>query len=446
MKKSFALLLALLLAFSVSGCSEAIQQIEIPPLPEVTPTPRPQMETEEPEDPEESTETPQPTEKAQDKEGEEPIRILVANGRTEKTDYDPAEGEELILTFAYDMPRVYVENEPKISERINESLATVEDTFYTGNSYGEEGGYLGYSAMLEAAEDNFSYVRDNNAAGMPLEYSDSLSAKVTRADDSVLSVVYTENCYMGGAHGSYGSEAYNFDVTTGEQLTLDMLAEDEEALSDFLTEKMLDLAEKDEDGRYTDAIAADMLPEGGMEVALRSLLRSGSWYFDTEGLVIFSDLEELGPYAAGIVEFCIPYSELEDEIDAKWLFPGQRQGKGELEAVDLKEIDGGETEIVDLLNIHESGTDLCILFDGRVYDVSVCSVFYSGSFHDDFQFWYASSLCDCALQLKVVVPDGLPNLRIAYTTADGVRHGKLLSQSGLDGKFMLVDDDIEAVG
>ena len=41
MKKCLALLMALLMAMSVVGCAESLQQIEIPPLPEVTPTPEP---------------------------------------------------------------------------------------------------------------------------------------------------------------------------------------------------------------------------------------------------------------------------------------------------------------------------------------------------------------------------------------------------------------------
>ncbi len=101
---------------------------------------------------------------------------------------------------------------------------------------------------------------------------------------------------------------------------------------------------------------------------------------------------------------------------------------------------------MDSLILNEDGQELCIAANGRIYDVSVCSVYYVDRFYENTQFWYASSLSDCALQLQVVVPDGLPNLRISYTTADGVRHGKLLSQSGADGSFMLVDDDIQAVG
>ena len=53
MKKTVSLLLALLMALSLVGCAESLQQIEIPPFPEVTPTPGP-IET--------NTQTPAPTE------------------------------------------------------------------------------------------------------------------------------------------------------------------------------------------------------------------------------------------------------------------------------------------------------------------------------------------------------------------------------------------------
>ena len=167
MKKTLALLMALVMALALCGCAENLPQIEIPPIPKITDTPQPQPQTGEDEGTSETTdqipEAPLPTAEETPVTGEEAhIRILVTNGRTEMNDYDPAEGEELILNFAYDMPRVYVENEPEVSARINETLATVEETFYTGDSYSEEGRFIGYSAMLEAAEDNFSYVREKS--------------------------------------------------------------------------------------------------------------------------------------------------------------------------------------------------------------------------------------------------------------------------------------------
>jgi hypothetical protein len=361
-------------------------------------------------------------------------------------DYAPAEGEELILDFSYDMPRVLYEADPIVAQEVNEVLATIEETFYSGQDYGLKQEFLGYNTMLEAAEDNFSYVREYQVEGAMLEYSDCLKALVQRLDGNLLSILYSDSSFTGGAHGSYFQFAYTFDMTTGQVLTLDRLSSDYDALADFLVQTMLEQAELDEDGYYSEKLVDDFLPAGGREEAFRNLLREGSWYFDREGLMFFSNLYELGPYAAGITEFRIPYAQLEGKIEPRFLFPGERTGKGRLTVDELSNQEGGELPIVDKLVVSEDGQQLCLMAEGEVYDVRICSVYYVDKFYEDAQLWCASSLKDCALQLQAVVPEGLPDLLITYYTADGERHGKLLSQSGADGSFLLVDDNIEAVG
>ena len=455
MKKSICLLLALTMALALCGCAESLQQIEIPPLPQVTPTPAPASAapaTETPAPVVEIPERPQPTGEGTEPSAapieintpkEESSRILVNIGRTQIQDFDPAEGEELILDFSYDMPRVLFEQKPEVAEKINEVLATVEETFYTGQDYGLRLQFIGYNGMLEAAEDNFSWVREYQVEGQSLELSDCLSAKVTRLDDNMLSILYSDVNYTGGAHGSYGSFGYTFDMSTGELLSLEKLSSDPAGLSEYLVQTMLEMAEADPESF---PVEDSFLPAGGREEAFRNLLREGAWYFDREGLVIFSTLYELAPYAAGITEFPIPYEKLAGKIDGRYLFPVERSGNGRVLVDELSALDGGSLEIVDKITAHEDGAQLCLTAEGLIYDVSISRVYYVDRFYENEQLWCASSLQDCAVQLQAVVPDGLPNLLITYYTGDGVRHGKLLSQSGQDGSFMLVDDDIQAVG
>lgn len=455
MKKLVAVLLMLSMAIALCGCAESLQQIEIPPFPVVTPTEAPAaaeadqpVSTAEPAASQDAeSATPEQTEQTAPVEEENGKTILVGKKTISSSDYDPAEHLELILSFSYDQMRVSCEELPEVCSRINETLATIEEAFYTGNDYGMDLQFMGYNGMLELAEDNYAYVKEYQVEGLSLEFSDNLTAKVTRADSSVLSIVYSDTCYAGGAHGSYGIFAYSFDMQTGEILSLDKLSADPAAMKDALVQIMLSIAEEDQDGYYSEKISDDFLPAGGREEAFRALLREGAWHFDREGMVIDSSLYELGPYAVGITEFHIPYSRLESVVDGRWLSPAEnRSGKGKLEALALDELEGGDAEIIDMLSINEDGEKLCILADGRIYDVSVTTVYYVDRFYEDTQLWYASTMADCALQLQVVIPDGLPNLLITYYTADGVRHGKLLSQSGADGSFLLVDDDIEAVG
>ena len=162
--------------------------------------------------------------------------------------------------------------------------------------------------------------------------------------------------------------------------------------------------------------------------------------------MIFSTLYELGPYAAGITEFHIPYAKLEGKIDQRFLYPADRTGTGLVSAVELSEVEGGALPIVDKITVSDDGQQIALVVEGNIYDVSISTVYYVDRFYEQAQLWNASSLTDCAIQLQTVVPEGLPDLLITYYDADGVRHGKLLSQSGLDGSYLLVDDDIQAVG
>ena len=94
-------------------------------------------------------------------------------------------------------------------------------------------------------------------------------------------------------------------------------------------------------------------------------------------------------------------------------------------------------------------TQLCIKVSGAVYDVSVCSVEYAdfdSRFYTTGEHWYCSYMKDSAIQLETMIPDGIPNLMVSYTDADGVNHSKLVSQSGMDGSFLLIDDNIEVLG
>lgn len=460
MKKTIALLLALFMMLSVSGCAESLKQIEIPPLPQVTPTPGPVAAVSS--DPVESSESPAPTGEAPaPTAGQEIIlpataapaegreagsSILVGISRTELSENDPAEGTELILSFSYDMPRVLWEEKPAVASKINELLATVEETFYTGNDYGLELTFMGYNAMLETAEDNFAYVKEYQVEGAALEMTDSLSARIQRLDEGMLSFLYADSTFTGGAHGSYSQFGLSFDMESGELLTLDSLSDDPEALKASLLQIMLELAEKDEDGYYSDRVVDSFLPEGGREEAFRNLLRDDSWYFDRDGMVIFSSLYELGPYAAGITEFHVPYAQLEGSIYERFLYPAERTGSCRVSATALSEVEGGDLPIVDKITVSEDGQKIALVVEGSIYDVRISRVYYVDRFYEQYQLWGASSLSDCALQLETVVPEGLPDLLISYYTADGQRQGKLLSQSGLDGSYLLVDDDIQAVG
>lgn len=438
MKKIFALIMVFALAVSMSACTqlENLKSIELPPLPTVTP---------------ESTEepmvvlTPEPTveptvEPAKANDLSNPIIINIK--KTSYQEFDPAEGTQLILTFDYETPTIYIEGRDEQAAKINDVLAQMDEDYYTGN--GDSNGLpSGFNMMLELAQDNYGLVVENGAEDLSMELVSSRGATVARADNQALTLVYNYYVYTAGVHGHYFDRGYVFDATSGELISLDQLTSDFDAFTAFLVEYMVTKAESDE--YYAERIAPDYAAPEQYSAAFEALLREGSWYFDSEGLVIFSDLYELGPYAAGTVEFKVPYSELVGVIDEKWI-PAERDGEGEFSVKALADVEDGSLEIVDRLTADSEGTELCLIVQGTVYDVKISRVAYSDAFYEIEQLWHCSALKDSALQLVSIIPEGMPNLMLSYNTADGAAHKLLISQNGYDGSFILVDDSIAAVG
>ncbi len=268
---------------------------------------------------------------------------------------------------------------------------------------------------------------------------------IPRNDGRVLTLLFNDNNYTGGAHGSYSTRSYSFDMASGEKLTLADLSADEAALRDFLTGEMLRQVEADPE--LAEEIRS-FVEEGQEAEALGALLRSGSWYLDYDGMVVFSDLYEISSYAAGMIGFRIPNETLRGHVDERFL-AAETQAAGELRAVPAEEMADGSVEIVDRVKVFDEGETVYLVADGTLKDLRIASVDYfdyNGSFNESAVHWSCSSLEDAAVQLVTVIPDGMPNLKIAWRGAEG-EQSVLLTQSGEDGSLILMPgDSIEAVG
>ncbi len=445
MKKITAMILALALALALCGCGslDNLKNVELPPLPDADAKP---------------TETPPEATAVIDTsasmpESALPQHVIVSVEKHSEEHYDPQNGDTLILSFSYETPRVYIEGCQEASNAVNEYIATVDETYYTGNDYGvggesDEGGMPGgVNGMLEAATDNYSYAVENGLTDMALEFTSARTARVERIDSRALSMVYTTYIYTGGVHGSYFDTGYTFDAESGEYVTLEKLSGSFEELKKFLADYMIGLYTADKDGYYSERVFANMIPDGDVNAAIAALVRDGSWYFGDQGMVIYSSVYELGPYAAGIVVFTIPYSELAGHIDDRWL-PAERTAEsGSLTLKAQSDVADGSVEIIDKVTVDAEGEALCLEAEGTVYDVRLASVEYSNRFYETAFLWACSYMSDCVLQLDAVIPDGMPKLMVSFSDASGSETRLLLTQSGEDGSYILVNDsDIEAVG
>lgn len=444
MKKVFAVILALGMLFALVGCS-ALSGLELPPLPDVEAIKA-----------EEAAQTEAAAAQAAEAEAlmeaevqptgsvELKNHVIVNISSYTETHMDPQNGTEPILEFSWETPAVYVEGRDDVSAAINEHIAAINETYQTGNDYGY-GAATGMNLLLEMATDNYGYIVNSGEENLPMLFSSDKSVKVPRADEKALSLRYSTYEFTGGAHGNGVDRAYVFDTETGERVTFEMLSADAEALRSIVRDYMLSLYEADEGEYYSLRVLEDFIYEGTVSDAFAALIREGSWYLGDEGLVIFSDLYELGPYAAGMCEFTVPYSALEGKLYEKYM-PTDKSGEGSLSLISQSALSDGSVQIIDRVTVDAEGEQLCLVAEGIVHDVSLSSVSYMDRFYETAQLWRCSYMSDCMLQLDVSIPEGMPNLMISYTDSAGQRQSLLLTQSGEDGSFILADDDIEAVG
>ena len=429
MKKTVALILLTAFCLSFSACGVLEKPLPTP-APTEAPTPAPTPEpTPEP--------TPIPTPVATPLVPQEQ-RVIVTIDKTSLQAMDPQSGETCILSFSYDTPMIEMEDNPSAAEAINEYIALQSEAYYTGEDYGDGYG-TGYNNMLTLAEDNYLYQIESNAEYPNLEMSADRSATVLRNDGIVLSLLFQDYSYTGGAHGLMVSRACCFDAGTGALLTLDSVSVDPEGFKAFLADAML--AEVQSDPELQERI---YLSEEELVPALQALVREGSWFFDYDSMVFFSDDYELSSHAAGPISFRIPYDSAAAFLYPRYI-PEAGAASAVLHVLPAEDMVEGNTEIVDMVKISDTGASLYLIVSGAASDVRLTSVMFSDRFYETAQLWSCSVMRDCAVQIETDIPDGMPNLKISYRTQDGLKN-LYLTESGEDGSLILMDDSIRPVG
>ena len=222
---------------------------------------------------------------------------------TEDTDTVTAEDGTELYTNICNYPTVEIDGNPKATELINADIMERVDAFKNS------------SEIQEAAKENYElYPEYFNS------YGDWLFIGSPRADMDVISLGMVYESYSGGAHGNLVNVAVNYDPHTGDILSFSDLSDDVEQFRINTLEYNQKTAATEE---YAERLfTTDSITNGELE---NVLYEEDKWYFSDEGLVFISDPYMLGPWAAGTIEFTIPYEELV-ELGMKEIYsrPGPR--------------------------------------------------------------------------------------------------------------------------
>lgn len=114
--------------------------------------------------------------------------------------------------------------------------------------------------------------------------------------------------YTGGAHGIPSVEWFNWDLATGERVTLP------QAIREGMEQQFWELAESAHQ-RWLDE-------QTGIDAEYREIWpfqRSEDFRFDEDGMVLLYGVYALGPYALGPVQLTIPWQELRGVLREKYL-------------------------------------------------------------------------------------------------------------------------------
>lgn len=135
-----------------------------------------------------------------------------------------------------------------------------------------------------------------NDIGFQYDYYLDYSMKYNRND--VVSVQFQSYVYQGGAHGIPARTDYTINLNTGKVYTLNDLLQSNPNYKDPINAVV------------KKGLQEIALYEEGHEFAFRTISDNPSFYVKDEGVVVYFDVYEYTPYAAGFPEFYFRFSAL----------------------------------------------------------------------------------------------------------------------------------------
>lgn len=376
-KKSLSVLLAAsLLALSASACGTD----NTTPSEQETPDGAP-ADNEETADTDETADTEIPVETAEEGDSDVTTDDAAQSEETEITatpspvsvtfvetnDEIKADDGTLLLENSTSMPVVTIEGADDIAAKINADIET-----HYNLSADEE--------TLEMAKSDYESSQADEDGGWFRGYSQSVTADVTRMDDKVLSLELTAYLDTGGAHGNFGSAGVNYDLRTGELISLEDLSEDYAAFHATALDYMVNLAES--------PAYRDRLFEPSKEDLDSTLFEWGKWVFTQSGINFFADPYALGPYASGEIYFRLPYEKaydlgLKEEYRYNGNFMEERYYTSQYGADSTEPLIDGTPEYS--FDLNGDGTEEGIAFYGQVFATETGAGEYS--FYIDGTDW-----------------------------------------------------------
>jgi len=267
--------------------------------------------------------------------------------------------------------------------------------------------------LFEAALDAYTFAAETDNF-INSSFLCTRTAEVLRADDKIFSIMFTDSYNVGEFYEAYETEGMTFSVENGNEIHFSDLGPDIEAIN---------------------ACVVPQLPS--------------DWNLTTgeDISTCFVGMNKNGLLFAFKSNSCTIGYETLQELLYSDLLPKAQKRNASVEISDFDASKEYDTEISDIIVVNELGCEYLLTFSGAASNVRLTEVTYNfDRFYELREIWYSNLVEDSAVQIKMVVPEGMPNLKLSYDDGENVVSEFLISQSGFDGNPILVGTDIIAVG
>lgn len=203
-------------------------------------------------------------------------------------------------------------------------------------------------------------------AGDWFPYFHQIIYSPTRIDHGVLSLFGMQNSYSGGMHGNLNCTAANYDLETGDVLTLGSIMHLDADKEDFIEIVIKKLTEKEEEYYLFDGFEESVSSRLGGDENLYE-----DFYFTQTGLSFFFSPYEIAPYASGIITVEIPYKELLGLVYDGY-FPDERdEAEGCLHIGTFMDTDMEQFTDMAEVNLTTGDEILVVYPDGKIEDIEI---------------------------------------------------------------------------
>ncbi len=153
------------------------------------------------------------------------------------------------------------------------------------------------------------YVKYAKESGYPVNDFDlSSDYMVSYNKNDILSITATIYNYTGGAHGMTEQISYNIDLKTGNLITLQDLFKSDSNYIKLINQEISKQIAANPEEFFTED-----------DLGFKTIAADQPFYYTQGGIVVYFQLYEIAPYAAGIKEFKISNAFLKPIIKERYI-------------------------------------------------------------------------------------------------------------------------------